>query len=153
MANTLRLAAALAASLAACPAIAGSRLAAPANPAYVEECGSCHVAFAPGLLPAASWSRLMAGLDRHFGTDARVDASAAGALSRYLADHAATGKRAVTGGDSLRITGSPWFVREHRRIEAATWTRPAVKSAANCGACHPDAARADFDEHAVRVPR
>ena len=153
MARTLRLAAALAAALVATSAAAGSRLAAPANPSHAEDCGSCHLAYPPGLLPAPSWTKLMAGLRQHFGTDASVDAAATAAISRYLGDHAATGKRAATTGDGLRITQSPWFVRKHRKVEAAAWNRPSVKSAANCGACHPGAARADFDDHAVQVPR
>lgn len=153
MTRALQLATALVAALVAGPAMADSRLAAPANPTYAEECGSCHLAYPPGLLPAASWTKLMAGLRQHFGTDASVDAAATAAISRTLADHAATGKRATTAGDGLRITQSPWFVREHRKIDAAAWTRPSVKSAANCAACHPGAARADFDDHAARVPR
>ena len=66
MTRTLRLAAALAAALVAGHAAADSRLAAPANPTYAEECGSCHLAYPPGLLPAASWAKLMAGLRQHF---------------------------------------------------------------------------------------
>ncbi len=149
----LRFVAALAAALVAGHATAGSRLAAPANPAHAEECGSCHLAYPPGLLPAPSWTKLMAGLRQHFGTDASIDAAATAAISRYLADHAATGKRASTVGEGLRVTESPWFVRKHRKVETAAWNRPSVKSAANCAACHPGAARADFDDHAVRVPR
>ena len=41
--------------------------------AYVQECASCHVAYPPGMLPAASWARLMSGLGQHFGTDASFD--------------------------------------------------------------------------------
>ncbi|MDA0190801.1 MAG: hypothetical protein OSW77_10870, partial [Proteobacteria bacterium] len=29
------------------------------DPQVVEECGSCHLAFAPSMLPAASWTRMM----------------------------------------------------------------------------------------------
>ena len=29
------------------------------NPVYVEECGSCHMAYPPGLLPALSWQKIM----------------------------------------------------------------------------------------------
>ena len=153
MTRALQLATALVAALVTGHAMADSRLAAPANPTYAEECGSCHLAYPPGLLPATSWTKLMAGLRQHFGTDASVDAAAAAAISRTLADHAATGKRATTAGDGTRITQSPWFVRKHRKVDAATWTRPSVKSAANCAACHPGAARADFDDHAARVPQ
>ena len=43
MTRTLRLATALAAALVFGHATADSRLAAPANPAHAEECGSCHL--------------------------------------------------------------------------------------------------------------
>ena len=43
-------------------------------PAYVQECGSCHAAYPPGMLPARSWQRVMGGLDRHYGSDASLDA-------------------------------------------------------------------------------
>ena len=42
----------------------GHKLAAATNAAWKSECGSCHVAYPPGLLPAASWRAIMAGLDR-----------------------------------------------------------------------------------------
>ena len=62
-------------ALMAASAHADSDSRVPLLPAYVQECGSCHVAFAPGLLPAASWQRLMADLGRHFGSDASLDAA------------------------------------------------------------------------------
>ena len=34
-----------------------------------EECGSCHLAFAPAMLPAQSWARMMSELKNHFGDD------------------------------------------------------------------------------------
>ena len=142
-----------AAALASQAAFADSRLAAPANPKYQEECGSCHIAYQPGLLPATSWQRTMIGLASHFGTDASVDAATAAAIGRYLQDNAATGKRAVAGGTGLRISEAPWFVREHRQVDAATWKSPAVKSVANCTACHAGAAGGDYSERAVRIAR
>lgn len=41
---------------------------------WKAECGSCHIAFEPGLLPSESWVKMMAGLDKHFGADATVTA-------------------------------------------------------------------------------
>ena len=67
--------------------------AVPPLPAYDQECGSCHVAYPPGLLPAASWQRLMANLPRHFGTDASLDAATLQALSAYLAATPAASRR------------------------------------------------------------
>ena len=43
--------------------------------AYTQECAACHTAYPPGLLPAASWNRVMTGLDKHYGTDASLDAA------------------------------------------------------------------------------
>ena len=43
--------------------------------AYTQECASCHTAYAPAVLPARSWQRIMSSLDRHYGTDASLDAA------------------------------------------------------------------------------
>ena len=33
------------------------------DPVWKAECGSCHIAYPPALLPAASWRAVMSGLD------------------------------------------------------------------------------------------
>ncbi|MBI3156530.1 MAG: diheme cytochrome c [Burkholderiales bacterium] len=125
----------------------------PLDPSYVQECGSCHVAYPPALLPAASWQRLMGDLAHHFGSDASLDRELARKLTDWLVAHAASGRRAAQVPPQDRITRSAWFLREHDELPAATWQRPAIRSAANCGACHPRADRGEFDEHAIRIPR
>ena len=77
------LAALLLASAVAAPALADKapRLPAVVPEAYATECGACHLAYPPALLPARSWQRLMAGLDTHFGSDASLDAATAQPLS------------------------------------------------------------------------
>ena len=64
-------------------------VAAVENPAYKEECGSCHMAYPPGLLPARSWTRMMAGLEDHFGDDADLDQDTYTAISRILVENSA----------------------------------------------------------------
>jgi hypothetical protein len=125
----------------------------PLLPTYRQECSACHIAYPPGMLPAPSWQRLLAGLPHHFGTDASVDAATLEQLSGWLSANAATGRRAgaAPGGD--RITRSAWFVRKHREVAAAVWMRPAVKGPSNCAACHAGAEQGVFDEHSVRIPR
>ena len=44
-----------------------------ALPRYAQECAACHMAYPPGLLPAASWHRIMGRLERHFGSEASLD--------------------------------------------------------------------------------
>ena len=119
------------------------------NPSYRAECGSCHVAYAPGLLGPGAWRTIMNGLDKHFGTDASVGDARRTELTAYLVAAAGTRK----GSDSPRITEARWFRKEHGEIAAATWHSRAVKSAANCEACHTQAAAGDFSERTVRVPQ
>ena len=120
--------------------------------AYVQECASCHTAYPPGLLPAASWARIMNGLDQHYGTDASLDAATVRQLSTWLGTHAGTYKRVAEEPPQDRITRSAWFERKHRRVEAAVWKLPSVQSAANCAACHTGAQRGLFDDEQLKTP-
>lgn len=122
------------------------------NPVWQEECGSCHIAYPPALLPAESWRAIMAQLDRHFGVDAGVDAPTAKTIAAFLEANAGRDRRR-SGAAPLRITDARWFVHEHDEVPARVWKSPAVKSAANCEACHTHAAQGDFSEHTVKVPR
>jgi hypothetical protein len=130
----------------------GARWAAANLPAYQRECASCHVAYPPGLLPAASWERLMQSLPRHFGTDASLDEAQVREISGWLVRNAGS-RASVQAAPEDRITRTPWFIREHRKVPQGAWARVSIKSAANCAACHPQADQGDFDEHAIRIPR
>jgi hypothetical protein len=132
------------------PALADDWERTPVNTTWKRECGACHVAYPPKGLPARSWRAVMAGLDRHFGTDASLDPKAAAEVAAFLERHAG---RDRGGPPTLRLTETPWFRKEHREVPAAVWQRPEVKSAANCGACHQGAGRGDFDDDTVRLPR
>ena len=134
-------------------AMAGGKLATPPNERWKAECGSCHIAYPPQLLPAQAWQRIMSGLDRHFGTDASLDAAAAAEIGLYLERYSGSERRAQTAPGSLRITETAWFRREHDEVPLASWKHPAVKSAANCAACHTSAEQGDFRERNIRIPR
>jgi mono/diheme cytochrome c family protein len=131
----------------------GAGAGTPAPAVYVQECGACHVAYPAGLLPQASWQRLMAGLDRHFGVDASLDAAAARQVGAWLQAQGGTSRRARETPPQDRITLAAWFARQHDEVSARTWKLPAVKSPSNCSACHAQAEQGDFNEHAVRIPR
>lgn len=125
----------------------------PLLPEYVQECGACHLAYPPRLLPAASWQRQMQRLQSHYGSDASLDAVLTQKLSVWLQAEAGTGKRAREQPPEDRITRAAWFVREHDVVPATTWKLPAVKSAAQCSACHTRADQGDFSERHIRLPR
>lgn len=130
----------------------GPSMPASVPQAYRQECASCHTAYPPGMLPAASWQRIMGGLSQHYGTDASLDAPTVQRLSAWLQSHAGTGRRVAQAPPQDRITRSAWFVREHRGIDPQVWKHPSVKSAAQCAACHTRADQGDFDEDHIRFP-
>ena len=125
-----------------------------ANTVYRAECGSCHVAYPPALLAEPAWNRVLDTLDRHYGTDASVDAAARKSIRDFVTSRADRRRSAkpAANAEPPRITTSRWFVREHREAGRA-WTNPKIKSAANCDACHAQAAVGDFAESTLRLPR
>lgn len=142
-----------AASLPIAPAAAGPSKRPPPPPVYVEECGSCHVAYPARFLGASSWSAVLAGLDSHFGVDASVDSQVLAALRAHLETAARSRETAADGKPLLRITETSWFRHEHPRPSSSVWQRPDVKSPANCGACHREADVGDYRERSLRVPK
>lgn len=105
-----------------------------------KECGECHMAFQPGLLPAASWNRLMDGLSDHFGEKASLPADSAAAIRAYLTQNAGGGD-----GRLIRVTDQDWWRRKHR-LDPAVWRRKTVGSKSNCEACHRDAGKGLYEE-------
>jgi mono/diheme cytochrome c family protein len=138
----------------ALPALADGGVPMPAKalPAYAQECAACHLAYPPGLLPAASWNRVMAGLSNHYGADASLDARQVQDISAWLQANAGTYKKARNEPPQDRITRASWFVREHREVPPEVWKLPSVKSASQCAACHTGAEQGRLDEHALRAP-
>jgi hypothetical protein len=129
------------------------RVTAPSNALWKSECGACHVAYPPRLLPARSWRALMGGLDKHFGSDASLDAKSAREITRFLEQHSGHIRRASPGEPILRISKTRWFQREHHEVSTRTWNNPKVKSPSNCAACHIHADNGRYSEHDIRIPR
>jgi len=137
------------------------RQPAVSNAKWVSECGACHVAYPARYLPAESWRAVMSGLDKHFGSNASLDAASVSEITAFLEKNADTrkkshetpGKNETMAKPLLRITETRWFKSEHREVAEHTWKNPKVKSPANCGACHTKADNGDFSERGVKVPR
>ena len=125
----------------------------PVLPQYQQECAACHVAYPPGMLPGASWKRVMGSLSKHYGTDASLDAASIREISGWLLAHAGTYKRVSEEPPQDRITRSQWFVRKHREVDPQIWKQAAVKSAANCAACHTAADKGSYRESELQFPK
>ena len=132
------------------------------NPTWREECGACHLAFHPNLLPERSWRALMAGQAAHFGSDLALDAETQSAILAFLVANAGENspreaaykiRRSIPTSDTpLRITQTPYWLAKHSEIDPAVWNRSDVKSKANCAACHLDAEAGLFEDSAMRIP-
>ncbi|QKK12466.1 MAG: cytochrome C [Pseudomonadota bacterium] len=137
---------------------------APANDVlYRAECGSCHFAYQPGLLPVRSWEEIMKRLDDHFGESAELDVRSSAEITRYLTANAADrvdykrSKRfaaaAATAEPTLRITATRYFLHKHDEIPQ--WVleqgeRPLKLF--QCDICHTEADKGSYDEHQVHIP-
>ena len=123
------------------------------NAKWQQECAGCHMAFPAGLLPAASWRKMMSGLDKHFGADASLTPQDTTEITDFLGKNASNRWTAATA--PLRITESAWFKSKHNsgEIAPAVWQRASVKSPSNCMACHSAADKGDFNEHNVKIPK
>lgn len=132
------------------------------NPLYREECGSCHMAYPPGLLPTASWQKVMKNLDNHFGDNAELDTKTRQSILVFLTNNSADKtsdrrfRQFTENNDSkvpLRITQTPYFKDEHADIPPRLVTgNEAVRSFSHCNACHRKAEQGSFRERDINIP-
>ncbi|HEY0837770.1 MAG TPA: cytochrome C [Azospirillum sp.] len=137
-----RLAVAVLALLAAPAALASEfeRVAPVTHPPTRKECGECHMAYQPGLLPAPSWNRVMDGLADHFGDTATLPPAVSADIRAYLTRNAGGGD-----GGLSRITEQRWWQRKHD-FRPDVWKRKDVLSKANCEACHRTAIKGLYED-------
>jgi hypothetical protein len=113
--------------------------------------------FPPQFLPKRSWQKLVETLEDHFGENASLDDAQRQAVLGYLLAHAADSPQAGREGQKfarsiaaeqtpLRITDTPRWMKEHRKVRAEQWQDPMIKSKANCLACHPGAEQGVYEE-------
>lgn len=137
------------------------RAATASNEHYEKECGSCHFAYPPDLLPATSWVKIMSALDKHFGDDASLDAVTQESVTTYLTSHSADKSksefarkimRSVREPAPIRITGLPYFIAKHDEVpRRLVDNNDQVRSFSNCTACHTRAQSGSFEEDEVRI--
>ena len=161
--HTLLLTGLLAALATATTAVARSDVAPVDNALYADECGACHYAYPPGLLPARSWEKLMAQLSDHFGENAELNAEDLKTLTAYAVNKAADKSnyekskkiaRSIKANDTpLRISETAYIRDKHHEIpRRMLQDNPQVKSLSKCNACHTNAAKGVFEEDEVKIP-
>jgi hypothetical protein len=126
-----------------------------ADTGYLKECGSCHMAYPPELLPARSWNRVLGSLQDHFGDSAQLDAATRQRIHDYLVAHAADNTQnehsfailhSLRPNEApLRITATPYIAGIHAAVLDPVWGgNPRPKTLAECGVCHLRVQSGDF---------
>ena len=132
------------------------------NVTYKENCGGCHFAYPPELLPASSWKGIVTRWDDHFGESLLLDNTSREEIGKYLEENAAdrsgsekAGKilRSLGGRSPVRITEVPYIVKEHREIAREVFKRKSIGSFSNCIACHKTADQGRFDDDQATIPQ
>lgn len=132
---------------------------------YNEECGSCHMAYQPGLLPEASWRKLLTAkaLADHFGENAELDkkdrlhildiAVKNSADKSYRKRSKKIMKSLDEGQAPLRIIDVPYIKDKHEDVyEDVVQKRKKVKSLSFCDECHMKAKEGNYDDDTVKIP-
>jgi hypothetical protein len=125
------------------------------NALYSEQCGACHFAYPPQLLPSKSWESLLSSLENHFGETVEMGPESEKEISEYLrknaADYASVEVsekivKSLDGKAPERITDIPFIIRKHKEISKEELRRNSIGSLSNCSACHTKAEKGIFDD-------
>ena len=134
------------------------------DPIYMKECGACHFAYSPGLLPARSWELHLTRLEKHFGESVVLPEPAREGIRRYLTENAAD--RSDYAGSQIflerldakvtpyRLMDVPTYRQAHRIIleVISIKTKVKVRTLTNCNACHQYAPEGSFGNRELFVP-
>jgi hypothetical protein len=131
------------------------------NQTYKETCGECHFAYQPGLLPSASWLKILSQLNDHFGEEIESDPATIKNISDYLTTYGAENSsaerslkimRCLGGQIPMRITDIPYIRKKHHDLDPDIFKRKSIGSFSNCIACHTTAENGIYDDDDVRFP-
>lgn len=135
----------------------------PDNDTWRSECGDCHLAYHPVLLPARSWKELLRTQDNHFEEDLALDDETLAEIERFLVANASESllnepARKINASTPatetpLRVIETHYWLKKHKDIKEAYWKDERVKSKGNCQACHLDAKQGSFEDSAMRLPK
>ena len=138
---------------------AQQKAAKPPPSRWTKECGGCHLAYSPALLPARSWERMMEEQAEHFGEDLSLSPNVSKALlAEALADRTSTwaawklAHSAPQGESPQRITELRFWRRAHEELPPAAFKPPVSQGRHDCESCHVDAASGIFHPRMIQRP-
>ena len=132
---------------------------------YNEECGSCHFAYQPGFLPAASWQKLLTrnALENHFDENAELGEKDRKHILTIAVDNSADKSRykrskkvmaSLRDNEApIRITKVRYLHDKHKEVyEKVVKNNQKIKSMSLCDECHQKAEQGIFDDDTVVIP-
>lgn len=127
---------------------------------YKKECGSCHIAYAPYLLPQKAWANLMSDLENHFGDDASLETAEFQSIFAFLEAHSMQkydtkfrANLAKENDDEIAISKYKFYEKAHQNLPNALFDDERIKSRANCEACHERAELGFFGKSEVNFAK
>ena len=123
---------------------------------WTRECGSCHLAYPPSLLPLRSWERTLQEQEKHFGEDLSLSQASAATLLKAAAvppPSWAAWKLAqsVPAAEApLRISEIGFWREVHHALPDAQFKPPRANGRHDCEACHRDAASGIFHPRMIQ---
>lgn len=126
---------------------------------WTRECGSCHLAYPPALLPARSWARMLEEQDKHFAEDLGLSKAMVAKLTQVANAPAdawgpwAISASAPAGQSPQRITELDRWREIHHRVPDERFKAKGVGGKHDCGACHRDAASGIFHPRMIQTAK
>lgn len=138
---------------------AAARASRPARDVWMMECGGCHLAYPPSMLPQRSWDRMLQEQADHFGEDLSLRPATVAALLAHARQprpvpwaSARLARSAPPGQAPQRITELRFWRRAHRALPDAAFRPPVSAGKHDCDACHVDAASGIFQPRMIQRP-
>ena len=138
---------------------AALRASRPASNVWTRECGGCHLAYSPAMLPLRSWERMMQEQENHFGEDLSLKPATVAALLAYVKERrplpwasARLSRSAPAQEAPQRISELRFWRRAHRGLGPDAFRPPVSHGRHDCDTCHADAASGIFGPRMIQRP-
>lgn len=132
------------------------------NTSYKQECGACHHAYFPGLLPGRSWEKLLANPSDHFSEQLSLSSETLADVRTYLLANSADNSgnkrsrkimKSIGSSTPLRLSDIVYLRDKHHELSKEVFQCKSVGGFGNCIACHKGAALGNFNDNDATVPK
>jgi hypothetical protein len=128
--------------------------------AWSVECSGCHLAYPPGILPTASWDRMLGEQHEHFGEDLALSGAKLAVLRDYMLQTPAASwsawklqRSAAASGAPQRVSEVAFWRHAHHDVPDSAFRPPTSAGRHDCEACHFDAQSGIFHPRMIHMSK